>query len=87
MRRILISAGLLTCMCTGMAQAANDHWDRPSCYIYVHGQCYPPGKPNQCGPGGYEDALDECDGYYPSPGGRPDDLVSKPAVKLGKRAN
>ncbi len=87
MRRILISAGLLIGMCTGMAQAAGDHWDRPSCYIYVHGQCFPPGKPNQCGPGGYEDALDECDGYYPSskvPGG----LTSNPGTRQkGFKAN
>ena len=46
------------------AMAAADHWDRPSCYIYVHDQCFKNGE-NVCGDG-YEWALDECDRYYPS---------------------
>jgi hypothetical protein len=69
------------------AFAALDHWDRPSCYIYVHDQCFKNGE-NVCGDG-YEWALDECDRYYPSLSGvvRPKPMGFKantrfdPAVK------
>lgn len=57
---ILISVGLITAV-----QAGDDHWDRFSCYAYVHDQCFPSGETN-CDSEGYNDALDECDGYYPT---------------------
>ena len=83
MRSVLISAGLLFAALTGQA-AAFDHNDRPSCYIYVHGQCFPPGQPPKCSQPDYEDGLDECDGYYPFVGKRPGNLTSNPGTNLGK---
>lgn len=85
MKSILIAAGLLFAGLTTQA-AAFDHNDRPSCYIYVHGQCFPPGKPPVCSQPDYEDGLNECDGYYPSLG-KPGGLVSNPGTSPRKLRN
>jgi hypothetical protein len=53
------------------ASAASDHNDVFSCYAYVHEQCFPGGKDAGCGEDGYNDSLDECDGYYDQKGKRP----------------
>ena len=58
MRSVLISAGLLFAVMAGQA-VAFEHNDRPSCYIYVHGQCFPPGQPPVCSQPDYEEELDE----------------------------
>lgn len=47
------------------ASANSDHWDKFSCYAYVHAQCYGDGQ-EPCSSEGYEWGLNECDGYYPS---------------------
>lgn len=77
MKSILIGAGLLMAAMTTQS-VAFEHNDRPSCYIYVHGQCFPPGQEPKCSQPDYEEGLDECDGYYPLVGKRPGNLVSTP---------
>jgi hypothetical protein len=64
------------------AGAASDHTDVFSCYAYVHEQCFPGGKDAGCGQGAYNDALDECDGYYEESGKRP-----TPAASFAVRLN
>ena len=71
----IATAGLVPAAAAGL-----DHNDTFSCYAYVHEQCYPGGGDSQCGPGDYEDALDECDGYYEESGRRP----AKPASFAAK---
>lgn len=80
---VFAAAGLMLAAMTSQA-VAFDHNDRPTCYIYVHSQCYPPGQPPKCSEPDYEEALDMCDGYYPLVGKRPGDLVSNPSGSLGK---
>ncbi|QKV18032.1 hypothetical protein [Oricola thermophila] len=58
----------LTAAMAASASANSDHWDRFSCYAYVHDQCYGNGADN-CDREGYDWALDQCDGYYPSSAG------------------
>lgn len=72
----LLSAGLVSA-----AWAALDHSDLPSCYIYVHGQCFKNGQ-QLCTDEAYKWALDECDGYYPSVQG-----VVPPPKPLGLKVN
>lgn len=50
------------------ASANSDHWDKFSCYAYVHDQCYANGE-NNCSSEDYNWGLGECDGYYPSSAG------------------
>jgi hypothetical protein len=71
----ITAAGPLTAQAAGL-----DHNDTFSCYVYVHEQCYPGGGQSQCDPGDYEDALDECDGYYDDAARRP----AKPASFAAK---
>lgn len=63
------------------ASANSDHWDKFSCYAYVHDQCYGNGQ-EPCSSEGYEWGLNECDAYYPSLQGTPPSaalgLTSKP---------
>jgi hypothetical protein len=80
---VLAAAGLLLAAMTSQA-VAFEHNDRPSCYIYVHSQCFPPGQEPKCSQPDYEEGLDECDGYYPLVGKRPGGLVSNPSLNLGK---
>lgn len=61
----LTAFGAVTLPLTASA-AALDHWDRFSCYAYVHGQCYTGNEDHACTEESYNEALDECDGYYPS---------------------
>lgn len=86
MKQLLIGASLLLGVMAGQA-VAFEHNDRPSCYIYVHGQCFPPGQEPKCSQPDYEESLDECDGYYPSLGKRPGGLISNPGSNLGLRQN
>jgi hypothetical protein len=50
---------------TSSVFAANDHWDKFSCYAWVHDQCYANNQ-NNCSGEDYNWGLDQCDGYYPS---------------------
>lgn len=84
MKSILIGAGLLLAVMTTQS-VAFDHNDRPSCYIYVHGQCFPPGQPPKCSQPDYEEGLDECDGYYPFVGKAPDSLIGNPSSNGKKK--
>jgi len=86
MRSLLIATGLLVAAMTTQS-IAFEHNDRPSCYIYVHGQCFPPGKEPECSQPDYEELLDECDGYYPFVGKRPGNLVSTPPASPKLRVN
>ncbi|MFZ2100619.1 MAG: hypothetical protein WAU86_08650 [Oricola sp.] len=67
-RRAVLAAIGGVVMTVGMgvsARAAVDHWDRFSCYAYVHDQCYGNGQ-NNCSSEDYNWGLDQCDGYYPA---------------------
>lgn len=85
MKSLFIAAGLLMAAMTTQS-VAFEHNDLPSCYIYVHGQCFPPGQEPKCSQPDYEEGLDECDGYYPFVGKRPGGLVtpsaSSPKLRL-----
>lgn len=61
------------------ASANSDHWDKFSCYAYVHAQCYGNGQ-EPCSSEGYEWGLNECDNYYPSFKGE------RPSVPMGLKS-
>lgn len=65
MKRLISFTLAATAALTFAAQANSDHWDKFSCYAYVHAQCYNNGAEN-CSDEGYAWGLNECDGYYPS---------------------
>ena len=60
------------------ANAGSEHWDRFSCYAYVHDSCY--GEGNDCSKDVYNDFLDDCDdAYEESNGKRPSASLSSTA--------
>lgn len=76
MKRIL-RAGVITVLFVLPTYAeAPAHWDKPSCYIHVHSQCYGNGQ-NNCDAEGYKWGLKECDGHYPSA------AIARPVKPLG----
>lgn len=72
----LIGGAVLAASLGAPASANDDHWDKFSCYAYVHDQCYANGE-NNCSSDDYNWGLDQCDGYYPSA------QIVKPKGKLG----
>jgi hypothetical protein len=71
MKTLLLGAGAALGMAgLGHAAVQQDHWDKFSCYAYVHDQCYANGQ-NNCSPADYDWGLDQCDQYYPAVVKRP----------------
>ena len=64
MKRLITATIIIFTGLTFAAQANSDHWDKFSCYAYVHDQCYGEGSEG-CDPEGHEWGLNECDKYYP----------------------
>lgn len=76
MKRLITTTVIIFTGLTFAAQAAEPHWDRFSCYAYVHDSCFGEGSEG-CDPESYEWGLDECDTEYPNTG------VKRPTATFG----